>query len=134
MTDQELLAYCGWMEDRGEGVGGCYDVMHVVMNRVKSPGFPKTIHDVVYEANAFSWTRPDDPEYGKTPAIDDTIYYAALYAAHNVLLRDSDPTGGALYYANLMNIQPGGWFDRNIVQRPDLHPPTIRIGKLNYFK
>ncbi len=134
MTDQELLAYCGWQEDRGEGVGGCYDVMHTVMNRVKSPGFPKTVHDVVYQANAFSWTRPSDPEYGKQPQPGDQIYAAALLAARSVLAGDSDPTYGSLYYANLKNIDAKGWFARNILGHPETHPVTVRINKLTFFK
>jgi N-acetylmuramoyl-L-alanine amidase len=134
MTDQELLAYCGWQEDRGEGVGGCYDVMHVVMNRVKSPDFPNTVHDVVYERNAFSWTRPTDPQYGKYPLPNDVIYGAAFEAARYVLAGDSDPTGGALYYANLKTIDAGGWFARNILGHSDTHPVTMRINKLTFFK
>lgn len=132
--DIELLAYCGWMEDRGEGVGGCYDVMHVVMNRVKSPEFPNNVNDVVYQPNAFSWTRPTDPEHGKQPQPGDAIYAAALIAARSVYDGDSDPTYGALYYANLKQIDPAGWFARNILGHPDTHPVTVRINKLTYFK
>lgn len=133
-TDREILGLCGWMEDRGEGVGGCYDVMHVVVNRVHSPDFPNTVHDVVYQKNAFSWTRPTDPQYGLTPKPGDAIYEAALQAAAYVLAGDSDPTYGALWYANLKTITPGGWFQTNILDHPDIHPVTVRIGKHTYFK
>jgi N-acetylmuramoyl-L-alanine amidase len=133
-TEAQELAFCGWMEDAGEGVGFCYNVMHVVTNRVKSPDFPNTIHDVIYQKNAFSWTRSDDPQYGKKPQDGDQTYEACLYAAPSVIAGDSDPTSGACYYANLSVTPKDSWFWRNIVDKPDLHPVIGKFGKHTFFK
>lgn len=121
------------MEDRGAGVGGCYNVMHVVMNRVKSPDFPNTVKGVVFQKNAFSWTRDTDPQFGLVPKPTDAIYLAALEAARFVLAGDSDPTGGALWYCNPKTITAGGWFQKNILDHPEKHPFLVRIGKHCYY-
>lgn len=134
MSDAELLAYCGWMEDRGEGVGGCYLVMHCVMNRVKSKEFPNTIREVVFQKNAFSWTRPDNPEHGKQVPFDDPTYLACLEDAQYVIFGDDDPTRGALYYANQKTMTPNGWFFRNIVMKPTEHPLTLLAGAHAFYK
>jgi N-acetylmuramoyl-L-alanine amidase len=123
--DELDLAKCGWLEARNGGVGSCYCVMHVVMNRVKSPDFPNTIHAVIYGKNQFSWTRPDDPQYGLEPS--GLIYDACLQIAPFVIAGDSDPTNGSLYYSNEKYITPGGWYEKNIIKNP-AHPILIVIG------
>jgi N-acetylmuramoyl-L-alanine amidase len=142
ITELEELTYCGFMEARGDGVGSCYGVMHVIMNRVASPEFPNTIHDVIYQQNAFSWTREDNPEHGYgltgtgdiSPAIKTMpIWNACLYAAKNVINSDSDPTDGALYYANLKTVSTDSWFYKNIVSRPDEHPFKIKLGEHSFY-
>jgi N-acetylmuramoyl-L-alanine amidase len=125
MNDVELLAYAGWMEDRS-GIGFAYGVMHVVMNRVHSPAFPNTIHDVIYQPNAFSFTRPDNPEYGLRPS--GPVYEACLAVAPTVIAGDDDPTLGAVWYANEKYIDKDGWYDRNIIQS-GRHPILVVIGK-----
>lgn len=130
MTNVEMLALCGWMEDR-KGIGFAYSVMHVVWNRVQSPDFPNTIHGVIYQPNAFSWTRPDNPEYGLVPS--GPIYDACLQVAPLVIGGDSDPTFGALWYANLKSITPGGWFQRHIIDKPVEHPFLVKIGDHHYY-
>jgi len=122
--DERDLAKCGWMEDR-KGVGFAYGVMHVVMNRVHSPDFPNTIPGVIYQKNAFSWTRPDDPQYGLQPS--GPVYDACLLVAPYIIDGDDDPTLGALYYANEKHITPNGWYQKNIIENP-AHPVLAVIG------
>lgn len=125
--DVEDMAYCGWMEARGEGISGCVLVMQVVYNRVGKPGFPHTIHTVIYEPNAFSWTRPDDPEHGRRPLDGDQVYIACLADAPNILVGTNDDlTKGALFYANEAITGPG-WYRTNIIENP-AHPITITYG------
>ncbi len=126
-SDVQDLACCGWMEARSDGISGCVAVMHVVMNRVHSLGFPKTVHDVVYQPNAFSWTRLDNPEYGLEPPPNDPVWQACLIDAPNVLEDADDPTGGACYYANEKNIDSGGWYQRHIINSLE-HPVTVVLG------
>ena len=129
--DELDLAKCGWMEDR-KGVGLSYGVMHVVMNRVHSPDFPDTIHGVIYQKNAFSWARPTDLQYGLVPS--GPIYEACLAVAPYVIAGDDDPTDGALYYANLKVITPGGWFQKNIIDKPNEHPFILKIGAHSFYR
>lgn len=126
-TQDELdLAKCGWMEDR-KGIGFSFGIMCVIMNRVKSPDFPNTIHAVIYGKNQFSWTRPDDPQYSLQPS--GPIYQACLELAPKIIAGGiDDPTDGAVYYANEKYITPNGWYKKNIIDRPDLHPVTVIIG------
>jgi len=129
--DERDLAKCGWMEDR-KGVGFAYGVMHVVMNRVHSPDFPNTIHTVIFQKNAFSWTRATDPQFNLVPS--GPIYDACLLAAPYVIAGDDDPTDGALYYANLKIITPGGWFQMNIIDKPTEHPFIMKIGAHSFYR
>lgn len=126
-TTQDVvdLAHCGWLEARGDGIAACILVMEVIYSRCLAPGFPKTIHDVIYQRNAFSWTRPDDPEYGLNPQPTDTIYNACLIEAPDILLgTSSDLTRGALYYANEA-VTGTGWYRTNIIENPE-HPITLQ--------
>lgn len=135
MIDTELLAKCGWLEARGDGSDGTRGVMHVVMNRVHSLEFPNTVYGVIYQKNAFSWTRPTDPQYGLQPSPIDAVWASCLQIAPYVLDRSYyDTSGGALYYANLLLIDPAGWFWRNIIARPDLHPITVKIKHHTFFR
>lgn len=125
--DVHDIAYCGWMEARGEGISGCMLVMQTIFNRFMAPGFPKTIHDVIYQHNAFSWTRPDDAEYGKQPSATDPVYVACLADAPNILSGTNDDlTKGATYYANEAIIG-AGWYRTHIIENP-AHPVTFRYG------
>lgn len=128
-TDQDVkdLSYCGWMEARGDGISGCCLVMQVIVNRANAPKdayFPKTIHGVIYLPNAFSWTRPDDPEHNTQPATNDVMYQACLLDAPEILKGTDDLTKGALYYANEATTG-SGWYRTNIIEKPDLHPITL---------
>lgn len=128
------ISYCGWMEDRSDGISGCFLVMQVVYNRCFAQYFPHTIHGVVYQPGAFSWTLPSDPEHGKQPAADDPIYLACLADAPNILSgTNADLTKGSLYYANETEVGEG-WYRKNIINKSDLHPVTLVYGKLTYRK
>lgn len=129
-TEQDIydLAKCGYMEARADGVGACFAVMCVVMNRVRSPEFPNTVHDVIYQKNAFSWTRTDDLQYGREPKESEAIWQACKYAAKNVLEGAADATKGALFYANEVNVASSGWYYSNII-KSDKHPITCVLGR-----
>ena len=134
-TQQDVtdLSYCGWMEARGEGISGCVLVMQVIFNRTTSLYFPHTIHGVIYQPNAFSWTRTDDPEYGKQPDPKDPIYVACLADATNILSGTNDDlTKGALYYANEA-ITGSGWYRTHIIENP-AHPITLVYGHHTFRK
>ncbi|QUL98038.1 MAG: cell wall hydrolase [Candidatus Fermentithermobacillus carboniphilus] len=86
-----LLARLVYAEAAGEPYVGKVAVAAVVLNRVKSPLFPDTIYDVIYEPWQFSsvgnWMFNSYPP--------EECIQAALDA-----LAGWDPTGGALYYFN----------------------------------
>ena len=136
-TQQDVLdlAHCGWMEARGDGLFGCFLVMQVVYNRSlpSAPYFPHSIHGVIYQPNAFSWTRSDDPEHGKNPLPNDQIYAGCLADAPNILAgTNDDPTKGALYYANEAVTGPG-WYRINIIENP-AHPILLVYGHHTFRK
>lgn len=134
-TDANDLALVTWREARGEGVEGCRAVMHVIKNRVGTPGFAHTLHDVIYGKNQFtSMSVSNDPEFNLQPDPNDITYKACLQLAANIVSgNDTDITHGAHYYANLKNTT-SGWFFRNIVNDPVNHPVTTTIGHHTFFK
>lgn len=129
----ELLALCSWLEARQDGLTGMHAVMHCVKNRIGAEGFPKTLTGVIYQSNAFSWTRKDDPEYGLQPAPGDIFYVGALNLAATVLnTDDADPTGGAHYYEN-PKTAGSGWFQRVIINDPVNHTFTVQIEHHRFY-
>ncbi len=136
--DVELLAKCGYLEAAGEGIFGVYCVMHVIVNRVGVSGFPKTLHEVIYQPNAFSWTRADNKEHDKVIP-DDAVWRACLADAPFVLQGDADPVHGACYYANLETLDKGGWFVRHISGIDGLgllpgHEFVIKVGRHSFYR
>lgn len=110
-TEEELdlLARLIYFEARGECYEGQVAVGAVVMNRLKTSGFPNTIHDVIYQKNQFSpvssskWNS-EITDYG-------TCYQAAIEA-----LNGADPTGGATFFYN-PKISTSEWiFTRPVVK------------------
>jgi len=134
-VDVDNLALVTWKEARGEGVEGCRAVMHVIANRVGAKDFPSTLHNVIYQKNAFtSMSVISDPEFNLQPKPGDKIYAACENLAQLVLSgQDVDNTLGAHYYANLKNTT-SGWFFNHIVADKLQHPITVVIGHHTFFK
>jgi N-acetylmuramoyl-L-alanine amidase len=131
-NDIDSLALVTWKEARGEGNEGMQAVMHVIFNRVGAPGFPKTLHDVIYQKNAFtSMSVISDPEFNLEPhSLDPQFAYCEELAPN--IQDDADVTNGAHYYADL-KYTTSGWFFRNIVQNPTEHPQTAVIGRHTFY-
>jgi spore germination cell wall hydrolase CwlJ-like protein len=135
----QLLAKCGWLEGRDGGAESMRAVMHVVMNRVNSRNFPKTIQSVIMQPLAFSWTMPENPEYGRDPAAskgaDLEAWHTALDLAAKVLAGDPSNVANACYYE-----APGatsGWFKRVIagddLMGTDDHKFATEVGGQRYY-
>jgi hypothetical protein len=52
--DLQNAILCVWKEARGDGYEVMDAVAHVIFNRVGAPGFPNSLHDVIYRKNQFS--------------------------------------------------------------------------------
>jgi N-acetylmuramoyl-L-alanine amidase len=124
-NDKGSLKLVAWKEARGDGLGACNLVMHVCLNRVGKTGFPATLHDVIYQKNAFtSMSVPSDPEFNLDPTdpsialingretISYQIWKQLQYVVDNIE-GDDDATKGALYYQNPKTAN-STWFARNI--------------------
>ena len=83
-----------YYEARGEAPEGQLAVAHVTLNRSRSPGFARTICDVVHQKYAFSWTRQRKGQ--KAPALDEQAWSLASMIAELAMSGlTEDPTGGA---------------------------------------
>jgi hypothetical protein len=87
-TSLQCLARNVYYEARGESMAGQYAVAEVTMNRKASLGYPKTVCEVVYQKDAFSWTGMDGLDapagqyvyYGRRPAeLHGVTHYHATY-------------------------------------------------------
>ena len=93
VSDEQLLARVINGEARGEPFEGQVAVGAVILNRVKSSKFPKTLAGVIYQPGAFT-------------AVSDGQINVAINSASTVVkaARDAlagwDPTDGCLYYWN----------------------------------
>ncbi|HZK17792.1 MAG TPA: cell wall hydrolase [Clostridia bacterium] len=94
-ADLRLLARLIYAEARGETLEGKVAVGAVVLNRVRSPYFPDTVEEVIFQKNTYV--------YQFSPVGDGTINLEpdepAIEAA-SIALSGLDPTEGALYFYN----------------------------------
>lgn len=93
VTDEQLLARVINGEARGEPYEGQVAVGAIVLNRVKSSKFPKTMAGVIYQPGAF--TAVSDGQINVPIDPKSTVVKAARDA-----LAGWDPTYGCLYYWN----------------------------------
>jgi len=114
--DVEILTRVIHGEARGEDFEGQVAVGAVVLNRLKDPRFPKTMHGVVYQSGAFSAV--DDKQIQLDP--NDQSYKAAEAA-----LSGQDPTNGALFYFN-PRLATDNWIkSRAVIKRIGNHTFSI---------
>jgi N-acetylmuramoyl-L-alanine amidase len=97
MTREELmlLARLIHAEARGESFEGQVAVGAVILNRLDSPYFPKTITEIVFQKNnrVYQFSPVGDGSINLEP--DEKSIQAALQA-----LSGKDPTKGALFFYN----------------------------------
>ena len=115
-TNLNLLSRLIYGEARGEPYSGQVAVAAVVLNRVRSSSFPKTVSGVIYQSGAFDVV--SDGQINLTP--DSTAKKAAQDA-----INGWDPSYGALYYFN-----PSTATNKWIWSRP----MTVTIGKHRFCK
>lgn len=87
----ETMAHVVYGESRGESYQGQVAVAAVILNRVESNDFPDSVHEVVFQRNAF--TAVNDGQYNLQP--NDTAYQAVKDA-----MLGWDPSYGSVYYYN----------------------------------
>jgi N-acetylmuramoyl-L-alanine amidase len=77
----DCLARNVYYEARGEPRAGQYAVAEVTMNRKASPRYPKTVCEVVYQKEAFSWTLleglepPEGDAWKRARDVAEEVYY-----------------------------------------------------------
>jgi spore germination cell wall hydrolase CwlJ-like protein len=88
----ECLARNVYYEARGEALLGQHAVAEVTMNRRESLGYPKTVCEVVYQKDAFSWTAMEDLDapagqsWQRAVRVAQEVYYGRRLAElHGVL-------------------------------------------------
>ena len=93
--DITLLAKLIHAEARGESFEGKVAVGAVILNRLASPEFPKSIREIIMQNNnrVYQFSPVQDGSINLEP--DDESMKAALEA-----LMGKDPTGGALFFYN----------------------------------
>ena len=93
--DLKLLAKLIHAEARGECFEGQVAVGAVILNRLESPHFPKTIKEVIYQKSnrVYQFSPVGDGSINLEP--DERAIQAAVQAVSG-----EDPTGGALFFYN----------------------------------
>ncbi|MEA3194221.1 MAG: N-acetylmuramoyl-L-alanine amidase [Betaproteobacteria bacterium] len=112
----DCLARNVYYEARGESLAGQYAVAEVTMNRKASRSYPKTVCEVVYQKDAFSWTgmttldMPAGEAWGRAIRVAQDVYYG----------RRRPELRGALHY-HATYVQPGWSDDRERIGRIGRH-------------
>ena len=93
--DIYLLARLIHAEARGESMRGKIAVGAVILNRLESPDFPKTIREIIYQKN--------DRVYQFSPVEDGSINLEpneSAWRAAEAAAAGEDPTNGSLFFYN----------------------------------
>ncbi|MEH7106427.1 cell wall hydrolase [Bacillus sp. JJ1764] len=119
-ADKDLLARLVRAEAVGEPYAGKVAVATVILNRLKNPSFPSTVHGVIYQI--------DGGHYAFTPVQNGTINQPADTAskqAVNEALAFSGQGSGSLYFYN-----PRTTTSKWILSRP----VTLTIGNHRFAR
>lgn len=117
MSDEELLARLIHLEARGEPWEGQVAVGAVALNRVRSPGFPDTLYEVVLQPGQFGVSPEDLLAANPAPS---------AYEAARRALAGEDPSGGALFFYNPEKTRtPWFWANRPVLRRIGRHVFTL---------
>lgn len=120
-TDEvDLLARLITAEAEGEPYEGQVAVGAVVINRVKSPEFPNSIREVIYQKGQFS----------SLPKLPGTVPTESAMRAAQEALNGKDPSGGALFFYNPDLASPQG---KRFFTTSGLRV-TVRIGNHVFLK
>jgi len=107
-------------EAGGEPLAGKIGVGNVVMNRVKSPDFPNSLFEVIFDASAAVQFEPltldgiQDEEPGEE----------SVLAAH-LVLEGANTVGESLFFVNPAAYR-GNWFESALVR-------TVKIGRHQFY-
>jgi len=112
----DCLARNVYHEARGESLLGQYAVAEVTMNRKTSLGYPKTVCEVVYQKDAFSWTamknldEPSGESWQRALRVAQEVYYGR---------RVSELHGATHYHATY--VKPDWSVERERIARIGRH-------------
>jgi spore germination cell wall hydrolase CwlJ-like protein len=105
LSEKELfeLTRAIYFEARGEDDLGQAAVAHVILNRVKSPFYPDSVREVVWQKEQFSWTQDGKSDRMTDPRAIQKAVDIALAVSRGKI---KDPTGGALHYFAHKRVKP----------------------------
>jgi len=112
----DCLARNVYYEARGESSAGQYAVAEVTMNRKASPLYPRTVCEVVYQKDAFSWTGLDGLE---APAGE--AWQRALKVAEDVYYQRRPPALYGVLHYHATYVRPDWSKERQRVARIGRH-------------
>lgn len=103
--DRDLTCMAGaiYFEAKGEPLSGQLAVAEVILNRMKSGRFPKSICSVVTQPGQFSFVRG-----GRVPVIANNAAYRTAVAVARVAIEDAwdSPAANAMYF-HARRVAPG---------------------------
>jgi N-acetylmuramoyl-L-alanine amidase len=105
LSEKELgcLVENVYHEARGEDDLGQAAVAHVTLNRVKSPFYPNSVCDVVWQPGQFSWTQDGKSDRMMDPRAIQKAVDIALAVTRGKI---KDPTGGSMHYFAHKRVKP----------------------------
>jgi spore germination cell wall hydrolase CwlJ-like protein len=112
----DCLARNVYYEARGEALAGQYAVAEVTMNRKSSPRYPKTVCEVVYQKDAFSWTG-----LGALEAPAGEPWQRALRVAEDVYYQRRPPALHGVVHYHATHVRPDWSKERQRVARIGRH-------------
>ena len=116
-AELHCLALNIYHEARGENLAGRFAVASVTMNRVRSPRFPSSICDVVWQPWQFSWTR--DGRSDKPYEVE--AWTSAMEVAIRVYWHKEPSNVGEATFYHAVSISPHWASAKRVVARVGKH-------------
>ena len=117
LAELHCLALNVYHEARGEDMAGRLAVAEVTLNRARSPRFPSTICEVVWQRGQFSWTRDGRNDW----PLESKAWTAAIEVAIRAYwYSEPSPVGDAAYYHH-ESVSPPWARNRRVVAKIGKH-------------
>ena len=139
--DRVVAKLCLLREAGGESIAVKNAIWHVILNRVKDPRWPNTVHEVVTQKGQFSSFSANDPNVTRWPSEKNAPEWNAWLDCGAVVTSGllADPTNGANSYHSIPN---GGYHYKDahgndVILNPpswaDSSKMTLQLGRTKFY-
>ena len=130
--EQSMAALFAWREENDNCANAMLGILYVLRNRVEAGWHHGSWIENIAHAEEH---HPGQKTVDAYPDVRDPAFLQVLQLVDEVYdgRRKDNLTGGALYWARPMKVDPKSWFATEIMNDPAKHPRTGSIGGTMFY-